>query len=310
MTVDTAHTRAGVATGRLRIGVIGAGRVGPILARGWDLAGHDIVAITRSRKQERNDRLDALLPHVPRMDHAQEVAAVADIVVIATPDDAIRKVVAEVARAGGWRAGQIVFHVSGAHGTTVLVEAAKAGAAVAAWHPAMTFAGCSLDLDRLDGTPVAITGDGLAVTIGYALAVVLGASVEQVGEDQRVLYHAALSHGANHLVTVIVQAQRMLSAAGIANPAQYLRPLVTAAMDRACEWGEEALTGPVSRGDVDTVRAHRQAIARHCDPDTAASYDALARATAGIAVELGRIDEATRRDIYHLTSCEEATADD
>ena len=107
-------------------------------------------------------------------------------------------------------------------------------------------------------------------------------------EDKRALYHAGLAHGANHLVTLVTQAMDLLRASGAHDPAATLRPLLTAALDNALSYGDAALTGPIVRGDVNTVRAHLADIAENA-PSTLGSYVAMARATANRAVLDGRL---------------------
>ena len=109
-----------------------------------------------------------------------------------------------------------------------------------------------------------------------------------VPEDRRTLYHAGLAHGANHLVTLVTQAMDLLRESGATDPAATLRPLLSAALDNALTMGDSALTGPIVRGDVETVRAHVAEIARTA-PGTLPSYVALARATANTAVLDGRL---------------------
>ena len=109
-----------------------------------------------------------------------------------------------------------------------------------------------------------------------------------VPEEMRTLYHAALAHGANHLVTLVSEAMEMLAAAGSEDPAGTLRPLLSAALDNALEQGDAALTGPIVRGDINTVRAHLAEIAGN-SPQAMASYVALGRATLARAVTDGRV---------------------
>ena len=109
-----------------------------------------------------------------------------------------------------------------------------------------------------------------------------------VPEDRRTLYHAGLAHGANHLVTLVTEAMEILSAAGADDPAATLRPLLTAALDNALDHGDAALTGPIVRGDVETVRAHVTDLVTTA-PQTLPSYVAMARATLDRAVTDGRL---------------------
>jgi predicted short-subunit dehydrogenase-like oxidoreductase (DUF2520 family) len=109
-----------------------------------------------------------------------------------------------------------------------------------------------------------------------------------VAEQKRTLYHAGLAHGANHLVTLVAQAMDLLRASGADDPAATLRPLLTAALDNALTYGDAALTGPIVRGDVETVRAHLADVAATA-PASLDAYVAMARATANRAVLDGRL---------------------
>ncbi|EKU95679.1 hypothetical protein HMPREF9233_00466 [Actinobaculum massiliense ACS-171-V-Col2] len=244
--------------GRMKIGIISAGKVGAVLGAALRLAGHTIVGAYASSEASK-DRLDAMLPGVAALSVEENIAR-SQMVLLAVPDDALGPLVAGAAKLGLWRPGQLVVHVAGRYGISILDPAAQLGALPLAIHPAMTFSGTSLDLKNLMGCPFAVTGEPMLVPIGQALVSEMGGEPELVEEEDRVLYHAALAHGANHLVTLVTQAQRILRAAGIAQPASYLRPLLSAALDGALNNGEAGLTGPVVRGDAGTVREHLQSL--------------------------------------------------
>jgi predicted short-subunit dehydrogenase-like oxidoreductase (DUF2520 family) len=129
--------------------------------------------------------------------------------------------------------------------------------------------------------------------IALALVVELGGEPVVVADEDRALYHAGVVHGANHVVALVTQAMDALRAAGVEEPGRLLGPLVRASIDGAlaeAAGGATTLTGPVVRGDVGTVSAHLDALRSR--PGTLATYGALARATADIALEAGRIDAA------------------
>ena len=121
-----------------------------------------------------------------------------------------------------------------------------------------------------------------------ALVLEIGAEPVWVEEAHRPLYHAALAHGANHLVTLVAQAMEALAAAGIERPHRMLGPLASAALDNGLRAGDAALTGPVARGDVGTVAEHLRQLER-LSPDIRPTYVALARATAERALASGRL---------------------
>lgn len=246
-----------IATGRLGIGIVGAGRVGAVLGSAWRATGHDVVAVSASSEASR-ERADVMLPGVPVLE-VEEVVGRSELVLLAVPDDALPGMVSGLAQLGCFKPGQIVVHPAGRFGVEVLAPATAAGAIGVALHPAMTFSGTSLDLPRLTGCPIAVTAAPGILPIGQALAVELGGEPFVVAEEARLLYHAALAHGANHLVTLVNQAVRLAQAAGVAD-AGALRPLLETALDRALRESDAALTGPVSRGDSGTVRGHLEAI--------------------------------------------------
>ena len=270
----------------LRVGVVGAGRVGAVLSAALRAAGHDVVAAAGESDASRR-RMAELLPGVPRR-KPTAVARACDLLLLAVPDDMLGNVVTMLADSGALHPGQHVVHTSGRHGLAVLEPARAVGARVAAMHPAMTFTGTSVDLERLPGTVFGLTADADERAFVEGLVADLGGTAMWVPEEMRTLYHAGLAHGANHLVTLVTEAMEILSAAGSADPAGTLRPLLTAALDNALLHGDAALTGPIVRGDLGTVRAHLEDITANA-PQTLPSYVALARATLDRAVTDGRV---------------------
>jgi predicted short-subunit dehydrogenase-like oxidoreductase (DUF2520 family) len=269
-----------------RIGVVGGGRVGAVLAAALRAAGHEISAVAGESAASRT-RIETLLPGV-RVDKPTAVARSCDLLLLTVPDDMLGNVVTMLSAAGAIRTGQYVVHTSGKHGLAVLAPAAARGARVLAMHPAMTFTGTDLDLARLPGCVFGVTAAENTRALARTLVDDLAGRLVWVDEDKRTLYHAGLAHGANHLVTVVAQAMDLLRASGAEDPAATLRPLLTAALDNALTYGDAALTGPIVRGDVETVRAHLADITA-TSPATLEAYIAMARATANRAVLDGRL---------------------
>jgi predicted short-subunit dehydrogenase-like oxidoreductase (DUF2520 family) len=269
-----------------RVGVVGAGRVGAVLSAALRAQGYDVVAAAGESDASRA-RIEALLPGVPRR-KPTAVAKAADLLLLAVPDDMLPNVVQMLADSGAIRPGQLVVHTSGRHGLAVLRAAEERGARVAAMHPAMTFTGTAVDLDRLAGCVFGLTAATAERADVEELVHALGGTPMWVPEEMRTLYHAGLAHGANHLVTLVTEAMEILAAAGAHDPAGTLRPLLTAALDNALEHGDAALTGPIVRGDLGTVEGHVRDIEANA-PQTLPSYLAMARATLARAVTDGRL---------------------
>jgi predicted short-subunit dehydrogenase-like oxidoreductase (DUF2520 family) len=272
---------------RLAVGVVSAGRVGAVLGAALVRAGHSVVAASGvSRDSVR--RAEELLPGVPLL-APDETVTRADLVLLALPDDALGGMVRGLAAAGALRAGQIVVHTCGAHGIEVLRPAVEHGALPLALHPVMTFTGRAEDLERITTCCFGVTAaddDEAAWSVGEALVVEMGAEPVRVPAAARPLYHTALAHGANHLVTLVAEAAELLRGAGVANPERMLGPLLSAALDNALRHGDRALTGPVARGDAGTVLAHLNVLAEHA-PDMLPAYRVLAARTADRAQQAG-----------------------
>jgi predicted short-subunit dehydrogenase-like oxidoreductase (DUF2520 family) len=271
---------------RLDIGVIGAGRVGTALAVALSRAGHRIAGASAVSEASRQ-RVARFLPGTPVM-QPEDVVAVADLVLLTVPDDALGGLVRGLATTGAPLAGRMLAHASGRHGLAVLEPAAELGALPLALHPVMTFTGRPDDADKLAGICFGVTAPAVLRPAAEVLVMEMGGEPVFIAEADRGLYHAALAGAANHLVTQVVQAADLLTKAGVAQPSRMLGPLLSAALDNALRLGDAALTGPVARGDADTVAGHLDAL-RADAPEALPAYLALARLTATRALASGML---------------------
>lgn len=274
---------------RLRVGVIGSGRVGAVLGAALRRVGHHLIGVS-ARTDLSRVRAEALLPGVP-IRPMDEIVVDCDLLLLTVSDDALPGVVAQVAESV--HAGQYVAHTAGRYGIGVLEPAVQAGAIPLALHPAMTFTGTSLDLGRLEDCPFAVTAPELALPVAEALVIEMGGDPIVVDEESRLVYHAALAHGANHLVTLVAQTRELLGLAGVAEPERLVAPLLRAALDNALRDGDAALTGPIARGDAGTLAEHLEDLGEVA-PEIAETYRALARSTAQRAHDAGTLDEQQR----------------
>jgi predicted short-subunit dehydrogenase-like oxidoreductase (DUF2520 family) len=268
---------------------VGAGRVGVAIAGALQRGGHQVVAASAVSDASRTRIRSRLATAVIR--RPDEVVAAADLVLLTVPDDVLPGLVAGLAATGAALRGRLLAHTSGRHGLGVLDPAVRCGALPLALHPVMTFTGSPDDLDRLAGTCFGVTAPEALRAVAEALVLEMGGEPVFVEERQRALYHAALASAANHLVTQVVQAAELLRAAGLADPARLLGPLLSAALDNALRLGDAALTGPVARGDADTVASHIAAISVAA-PEALPAYLALARLTADRALAAGTLAAA------------------
>lgn len=264
---------------RLRAGVIGVGRAGSALGAALARAGHPVIAAHAVSERSR-DRAAAMLPEAELLS-VEDVVARTDLVLLAVPDDALPALAHQLQ----FTPGQFVVHCSGRYGVAVLDGAAQRGALPLALHPAMTLTGTSLDIERLSGAPFGVTAAEPLRMAAEALVVEMGGEPIWIPEQARTLYHAALAHSANHLITLVSSAMELLDGAGVENSARLLAPLLHASLENALRMGYPALTGPVVRGDASTVAAHVEVLGD--DPQMQAAYIALARLTADRALAEG-----------------------
>jgi len=195
---------------KFHIGVVGAGRVGAVLAAALRAAGHEVTAAAGESDASRG-RIEALLPGV-EVAKPTDVARACDLLLLTVPDDMLSNVVTMLSASGAIREGQVVVHTSGRHGLAVLEPARVVGARTIAMHPAMTFTGTEVDLPRLAGCVFGITAADADRALTESLVADLGGRPMWVPEDRRTLYHAGLAHGANHLVTLVAERISIASA--------------------------------------------------------------------------------------------------
>jgi predicted short-subunit dehydrogenase-like oxidoreductase (DUF2520 family) len=264
------------------ISVVGAGRVGTALAVLWQRAGHRIVAVAGGAATP--GRAAAHLPGVPVLDDAS-AARDAEVVLIATPDDAIAAACAQVAPA--LRPGAAVIHASGATGLDAL-EAA--GRRTLSLHPLQTCPTVEAAVERIPGAAFAVTAlDEEGYALGERLALDAGGRPFRLADEAKPLYHAAAVFASNYLVTVTALAEELERSAGVPDPLDALAPLQAATLANVERVGPaEALTGPAVRGDAATVRKNLEALAAHA-PEAVGPYVVLADLALALAERAGRL---------------------
>lgn len=243
----------------MKVAVIGPGRVGTLVAVTAVRAGHRVVAVAGGSETSRR-RFTGLAAGVRPLDSVADAARVAELVLLAVPDDAIKTVATELVRADAVGAQRFV-HFSGVHSHQVLSSLAAAGGHIAACHPAMTVPEGAHDPELLHGTAWAITAPAAERDWVHDLVADLGGDGFDVPADRRALYHAGLSLGSNAVAAATAAARQLLLAANVDDPARFLTPLAHASVDNIAARGASAITGPIARGDVGTIGTHLETIA-------------------------------------------------
>jgi len=280
----------------LRVGFIGAGRLGTALA--WSLArrGCAVVAVA-SRSGPAAEQLAAPISSCSVVT-VQQVADACDLVFVTTPDDAIASTV-ESAR---WRAGGGVVHCSGATEIAALDKAGRDGALTGGFHPLQTFGDPEAAVLSLPGCTITIEAAEALNTILVALAERLECRVNRLPPGARGAYHAAAGYGSQFINVLLREAAVIWQSWG-ALEAEAVRALVPmmrgtlASIERSGV--AQAMPGPVSRGDVGSVVKHVAALDA-LSPEMLDLYRQLCGRTIALAVERGSIDAATAAALRHV----------
>jgi predicted short-subunit dehydrogenase-like oxidoreductase (DUF2520 family) len=238
------------ATGRLAVGVIGAGAVGVAIAQALAGAGHLLLGITAISQGSR-DRADAQLPGVEVLTIG-EVLSRAELVILAIPEAELESVIGGFSEAHLWKAGQLVAHTSAKHGYSMLSSAAQQGVIPLAIHPAMRFTGTSVDVARLRESFCAVSAPKVALPIAQALVIEMGAEPVVITEDQRAAYAESFDVSTTFSTMVVNQAIGLLEDAGIENARGIIAPSVRSAVERALDDGHQPLdASELLGGDAD-----------------------------------------------------------
>lgn len=266
------------------LNIIGGGRVGRVLGRLFAQQNGLLVqdVLTRS-----NDSASDAVAFIGAGRACSDMAElrVADVTLMGVPDDQITVVCAALAASGLLNGNSIVFHCSGALSSEALSAARARGAAVASVHPVRSFADAEAVAQNFPGTFCGIEGDARALQLLQQALLAIGARLVPIDAGAKTLYHAASVFASNYLTTIIDTALRAYSAAGIAPDLarQMAQPLITESLANIFKLGpEQALTGPIARGDLATV-AKQQAAVAAWDSTAGTLYEALADATKQLA---------------------------
>jgi predicted short-subunit dehydrogenase-like oxidoreductase (DUF2520 family) len=266
--------------------ILGAGRMGQGLALALGRAGHRVGLISRSS----HPVIPPLRLHAgPRKEALRDTS----VIVLAVPDGAITSLAAELAAEGGITPHHVVLHLSGLRDREALGPLAETGAALGSLHPLQTVSDPGTAAARFAGAYAGVEGDDRAVAAAEELATSLRMVPVRIPAGAKVAYHVGAALAANYTTALVAVAERLAIAAGI--PPQTARhlylPLIRGAAANLEAGPAAALTGPVRRGDVETVAAHLAALG----PEDRKLYVLLAREALRLAREAGLPSEAAAR---------------
>ncbi len=290
------------------VAIIGAGRVGSSVGFLLSRAGYAVKAVTGRSVESAKKASVYIGSGEPATDIAR-AAAQGDIVFITTPDRVIREACDSISAAGGFRPGSLVIHMSGAHSLALLDSARKAGALRAVLHPLQSLASREQGIKTLPGSYFRVEADTGALETARDIVKALG-GVELMmpkwssDKESAALYHAGAVVVSNYFVALVDYGLKFYRALG-ADKKQALKavlPLIRGTLHNIEALGiPDALTGPIMRGDAETIRDHLDAMQKRT-PELIALYKKLALQTIEVAKDKGSIDQEKAREMLKLVS--------
>jgi len=275
------------------VGLIGAGAAGTSLLLALYQKGIKIVGVA-SRSIESAKRCSSLVGNCSYSSDPTLVASQADLVIIATPDQTIAPICQQIVDSTSLTSNSLYMHLSGAMTSDELAPVKKAGARTLSFHPIQAFADPLLGAQLLAGAFFCLEGETEAVTEGEAWVKLLGGDSIIIEKSQKDIYHTALSVSSNYLIVLEYLSTVLLQKAGI-DPQlamQAILPLIHGSAKNLQESGlPEALSGPISRGDIETVKKHLLALEQHA-PELKAIYQLLGESAVTLAENKGKADVA------------------
>jgi predicted short-subunit dehydrogenase-like oxidoreductase (DUF2520 family) len=284
-----------------RLALIGPGRVGQTVVRLLAEAGHEVCAII-SRDQARAVAAArfAGCPGTATTDLSR--AREAQIVLIALPDDHIGEMAARLRRSGYLAPGAVLVHFSGIHPASILLGEEGPPLHALSIHPLQTFADSVMGVRNLPGSPCAVEGEEALLPLAEALVTDMGGIPLRLTAEEKPLYHAAACLASNYLVTLVDAAAEILAGCGFGREEAFrlLSPLLRGTgMNLAALGPTLALTGPIARGDLHTVRKHLKALEGR-PADLQEIYRVMGRKTVQLAWRKGTLDPKAGEKILDL----------
>lgn len=287
------------------IGIVGAGAVGTALGVALTRAGWPIAAVA-SRDEGRRERFRSLVPGARGFAEAEALLDEVELILVAVPDDALPQLAEELRM----YSGQAMVHTSGALGAEVLEPALAAGTQIGAFHPLVAFADLERAVAALHGATVAVEGDDELAALLARMAEAIGATAVRLAPGSKAAYHAAAMLSAGGLVALLDAIAELGRVAGLdeAGSLAIYGGLVEQTLGNARALGiDRALTGPMVRGDLGTVRRHVAALATDA-PTVLPLYRAVAEREIDIAERRGALSPEVASDIRHAVAMRDRDA--
>jgi len=283
--------------------IVGCGKVGTALGVFLARAGYRAAGFVSKNLSSAKQAAEII-----KSDHYSdipwEITRDADVVFITTPDGVIQDTCSSISQNRGFADNSVVLHCSGALPSTILSVAKKCGAFTGSMHPLQSFASADYDVNPFRDIILSVEGEKQAVEVATELATDLGGTCVTILTESKTLYHASAVTASNYLVTLLDLALRLIGEAGISDQDAFnaLKPLIEGTLSNIKKVGiPNALTGPIARGDVETVEKHVEEIESKA-PELLPLYKMLGFYTVDIAAAKGTISESSTQQLKRITA--------
>lgn len=290
----------------VKLGIVGAGRAGTAIAIALNRSGARVVAVA-SRRAESVDRLIELagLDSSVRCLDPSEAFERSSVLLLSVDDDSIAEVCQQLAGRISEPTRRVVAHLSGALSSSVLAPLRELGVSVGSIHPIRSFSADAHASAELEGTVASIEGDEAAVRALEKLAALLGMRSTRIESEAKPLYHTAACIASNYMVTLFALSCEMMVRCGM-DPA-LARESLTHLMSGTVrnlegQPPEQALTGPIARGDAHTIRGHLDALEQVGDCRVKTIYRLLGLETVRLAERGRRISSESVNELSGILS--------
>ncbi len=279
------------------VSIIGAGVVGTAVGYLLRQKGHTVNGVVSRNLKNAENAVRFIGEGTPGDDPAKGALG-SDWVFITTPDRSIKETCEKVASGGGFKDGAIAVHLSGALSSEILASAREHGARALSIHPIQSLASVEQAVRNLPGSYFSMEGDPAAMADGREIVEALGGMLVVIPSEQKALYHAGAAVASNYLVTVVDYAITIFESLGMDRDEalKAVLPLVRGTVNNIERVGvPDALTGPIARGDLDTVEGHINVLAKKL-PNMVRLYCELGKHAVVVGMAKGTIsrDEGGR----------------
>ncbi|MCT4688173.1 Rossmann-like and DUF2520 domain-containing protein [Vallitalea sp.] len=274
-------------------GFIGAGKVGTTLGMYFNnmhlpISGYNSKSLASAKKS-------AALTNSNTYENITQLVDSSKYIMITTPDDLIEDVVLQLISINAKWDDKVVCHTSGTHPSTILEPLSKLGSTTLSLHPMLSFADINYALTMLPQTPLTLEGKGNLTDDFRKILLNINLEIHNISSEQKSLYHAAACIVSNYLVTVIDTGLETLNRIGLKQESslELIESLVKGTINNIFEKGTvNALTGPMARGDVHTIKTHIRALSRE-DRSLEQFYRLLGDRTLSLVKKQNKLNEYT-----------------